>query len=587
MAEEFVRAADVAAGLAARAEDVCRHYLPGGSRAGNYWQAGDVSGAAGHSLYVHLSGPRVGKWRDTATQDRGDLLDLVRLSRRHATFREAMAEARGFLGGAAPAAVRPEPLRSPAADSARLERFFRSGRAIAADSAAGRYLEGRGLSVEDAGGLRWHPGAWIRIGEETLQLPAVLAPIRARDGRIEAIHRIFITPDGGAAQVRGRKRNSGSPVHGGVWFGDRGARRVAICEGVEDALAALRSLSSAEKRRLAVVASVSAGRLAAVAMPPSVRELVVIQDRDMAGERGWEAVQERYRDSEVAISRILPQGKDVNEDLLERGPEALRETLAPLTERLMRAPSRRTAEGPLDRFFADPGLLQEIEAEIRRLAGNAVAVRFTENPDRDVWGRYAAGVIELALGDQETMHAALSHEVVHALRDLGAISDEEWTTLEAKARRDWLDDPELDIRSRYADRPEREQIEEAIAEAFRRWRSGEVAEVGGRAHIRTHVAVRQGLLQRSAWSWLQYMGRYFRLDRAWRTRCRPSDRGGWSKRRQTATAAADSAGAARSFRKRIDSDCRKAQSETRTRLERRDGGRQVGPENFWRVQERR
>ena len=72
-------AADIAAALGARAEAVCRRYLPQGKKQGRYWVAGDLEGARGRSLFVRLHGPGVpGKWTDAATGEHGDLLDLVR-----------------------------------------------------------------------------------------------------------------------------------------------------------------------------------------------------------------------------------------------------------------------------------------------------------------------------------------------------------------------------------------------------------------------------------------------------------------------------------------------------------------------------
>ena len=47
-------AAEIAAALASRAEDVCRRYLPQGKKQGRYWLAGDVDGAPGRSLFVRL-----------------------------------------------------------------------------------------------------------------------------------------------------------------------------------------------------------------------------------------------------------------------------------------------------------------------------------------------------------------------------------------------------------------------------------------------------------------------------------------------------------------------------------------------------
>ena len=52
----------LAAALAARAEAVCRTYLPGGRKSGRYWMVGNVHGDAGRSMYVRLSPPGTPGW---------------------------------------------------------------------------------------------------------------------------------------------------------------------------------------------------------------------------------------------------------------------------------------------------------------------------------------------------------------------------------------------------------------------------------------------------------------------------------------------------------------------------------------------
>ena len=47
-------ASALAAALAARAEQVCRRYLPRGRKQRRYWTVGDVHGTEGRSLYVRL-----------------------------------------------------------------------------------------------------------------------------------------------------------------------------------------------------------------------------------------------------------------------------------------------------------------------------------------------------------------------------------------------------------------------------------------------------------------------------------------------------------------------------------------------------
>ena len=75
-----------------RAEDVCGRLLPGGVRRGAEWTCGDLSGAAGRSLRVRLSGERAGRWIDNATGERGG--DFVSLAAAVAKLPQAEAARR-------------------------------------------------------------------------------------------------------------------------------------------------------------------------------------------------------------------------------------------------------------------------------------------------------------------------------------------------------------------------------------------------------------------------------------------------------------------------------------------------------------
>ena len=55
-------ASALASALAARAEQVCRRYLPRGRKQGRYWTVGDVHGTEGRSLYVRLAPPGIPGW---------------------------------------------------------------------------------------------------------------------------------------------------------------------------------------------------------------------------------------------------------------------------------------------------------------------------------------------------------------------------------------------------------------------------------------------------------------------------------------------------------------------------------------------
>ena len=91
-------AAEIARRLAREAEAVCRHYLSNGRREGRYWMAGDVENTPGRSLFVRLSGSDfgkggAGKWKDAATGEDGDLLDLIAAARKLDTLSSVLDEA--------------------------------------------------------------------------------------------------------------------------------------------------------------------------------------------------------------------------------------------------------------------------------------------------------------------------------------------------------------------------------------------------------------------------------------------------------------------------------------------------------------
>ena len=302
------KAPELSAALAAQAETVCRHYLPDGVRNGAYWLIGDTTGEAGRSLYIHLDGPSRGKWADGATGEYGDLLDLIRAVGAHKSMADAMREATNFLGGRpAPAPAPRETAKTPpTVDSRGLQRMLDRGRAVAPGNAAGRYLDGRGLDPTGAGGLRFHPEAWVQVDGELREDARAAGP--GHDARGQA--------RGGAAALprlpRARRRRSStrsataaSPAREASGSAIGPPRRIAMVEGVEDALAVLHVLTPEERQNIAIVASLGSGRVASVALPAGARELILVQDHDDAGETAWEALGKRYGAGDIALSRIV------------------------------------------------------------------------------------------------------------------------------------------------------------------------------------------------------------------------------------------------------------------------------------------
>lgn len=333
-------ARDLSEALAARAEDLCQRYLPGGRRNGAYWTVGDVHGASGRSLFVRLVGPAsgrgaAGRWCDAATGQRGDLLDLIALNRGHTRLRDAMDEARSVLA-LPPAATQPAARaamagrRSDTAEAAR--RLYRAGHHVR-DTPAERYLAARSIALDDAAAavLRFHPAALYRDvpGDPRRTFPALLAPVTDLAGALTGLHRTFLAPRpgrGGDAGLLGKapvaspRRSLGHLAGHGVCLRRGDGTAWLVGEGIETAL----SLASLFPRA-GVVAALSASQLAILALPPGLSRLVIARDNDAAGREAAERLAGRARASSVTVSVLRPRLIDFNADLRRWGPEGVAE----------------------------------------------------------------------------------------------------------------------------------------------------------------------------------------------------------------------------------------------------------------------
>ena len=326
-------AAAIAAALAERAEDVCRHYLPHGRRQGRYWIAGDLDGARGRSLFVRLRGPGTpGKFTDAATGEHGDLLDLIRHRSHAPTLRAALAEARAFL------ALPPAPVSVAAAGPGAEEpydateaarRLWRRCRAIAG-SHAERYLHARGLARCRFAALRYHPELRYREGSSVRRLPALVAAVTGGDGAITGVQRTWLDPRRPAKAGVADPRKALGRVYGlAVRFGvpsDDAA--LVVGEGIETVLSLVTAVPE-----ITAAAALSAGSLGAFAPPPGLARLVIARDNDEDGALAAERLARRCARAGVAAKIVVPAGNDFNDDLVDFGAAALRARLAPLFRR--------------------------------------------------------------------------------------------------------------------------------------------------------------------------------------------------------------------------------------------------------------
>ncbi|MBA8801258.1 hypothetical protein FHW77_005013 [Agrobacterium sp. RC10-4-1] len=323
-------ASDLAGRLARDAEAVCRHYLSAGRRAGNYWLVGDVSNRMGRSLYVHLVGPRAGRWTDAATGQFGDLLDLIRETCGLVDFRDVADEARHFLS-----LPRPEPVSSRGTDAydfapverrtgVQAQRLFRMTQPLAG-TLADTYLRGRGiLRASTHAALRFHPSCYYRdlVTGHTSSYPALIAAVTDPAGAITGVHRSWLDPDGaGEAKVNGPRRALGGLLGNGVRFGfpvNAPVPVMAAGEGLETMLSLAHVMPG-----MPIVAALTANHLAAFRFPPGCRRIYIAADADAAGRHGIEGMSRRAQECGILPLVLSPELGDFNEDLRWLGPDRL------------------------------------------------------------------------------------------------------------------------------------------------------------------------------------------------------------------------------------------------------------------------
>ena len=329
MPHDLSPAAAIAAALAARAEDVCRRYLPNGRRLGRYWICGDLDGARGRSLFVRLTPPGVpGKFTDAATGQHGDLLDLIRYRTNAPTLRAALDEARRFLAlPVSPATAPAEPY--DATEAAR--GLWRRCRAVAGTHAES-YLRARGLLQCRFAALRFHPALRYREGSTVRRFPALVAAVTAGPGdedggAIAGVQRTWLDPRRPAKADVAVPRKALGRIHGlAVRFGTPADDApLVVGEGIETVLSLVTAVPE-----IRAAAALSAGSLGAFVPPPGVARLVIARDNDEDGALAAERLARRCVRAGVAATVIVPVGNDFNDDLVAFGADGLRARLAPL-----------------------------------------------------------------------------------------------------------------------------------------------------------------------------------------------------------------------------------------------------------------
>jgi len=330
--------------LADQAEAVCRRYLSAGRREGGHWRVGDLRDSPGRSLFVRLTNAgrgAAGRWADMATGEHGDLLDLIRQTRRLATFAETVEEARAFLRLPVheTGAIQDRAHRSRPFDRQLAARRVIAGSPPIGGTIAEAYLRRRGICAPPHFvTLRFHPRCYYRDGEtgRFARWPALLAIVTDLSGATTGVHRTYLARDGRAkAPVATPRRSLGSILGHGARFG-QAHDVMAAGEGVETVL----SIHTATPT-MPMVAALSASNLAAMRLPPTLRRIYVARDADEAGARATRTLCRRAAEQGVEAIVLTPRLGDFNDDLRVFGLAGLRASLA-----------RQLAPDDLERFLA-------------------------------------------------------------------------------------------------------------------------------------------------------------------------------------------------------------------------------------------
>lgn len=349
--------AEIEQRLRDNAAAIGRQMLPGArEEGGKYLVCGDVTGAAGDSLVLHISGTKAGLWKDWAANEGGDMLDLIGATQGLSSKAEQVAMAKQLLGiedqwsprGAAPdpaeqarraAQLRLMRERRQAEQLAERQKSIKRAKGIylsavpIAGTPAEGYLHARGLRAGEAGwpnALRYHAEVWN--GDVGGKRPALVAPIMMANGEQSGVHRIWLQHDEAKGWI---KLDVLKPkkAYGSAWGGfvpiAKGAsgkpmarmpedEPVYVTEGIEDALVVRMARPGAR-----VIAAVTLPNIGAIVLPAAARRLVIVADRDDkqkaidALERSIAAQQARGLDVRLCMP---PVGfKDLNDWLLGKG----------------------------------------------------------------------------------------------------------------------------------------------------------------------------------------------------------------------------------------------------------------------------
>jgi hypothetical protein len=194
------------------------------------------------------------------------------------------------------------PRQGAAKPSAKALAIWKSSQPITG-TLAESYLIARGITPPDPSPLKFHPALDYfdtAAPGGPVKLPAMVAAVQSVAGNMTAIQRTYIDPRGDRkAQVATPKKTLGTVTGGAVRLA-AAAPTLALCEGVEDALAL------AQMTGQAAWAVLGASNFRNFQPLPVTQKIVLAPDADLAGDKAVAEAAERFAELGLKVLHLRP-----------------------------------------------------------------------------------------------------------------------------------------------------------------------------------------------------------------------------------------------------------------------------------------
>jgi hypothetical protein len=176
----------------------------------------------------------------------------------------------------------------------------------AAGTLVASYLRSRSIDIPPPPTIRFHKACWHSGARRPF--PAMVAAVQGPDGRLVAVQRTYLRPDGsGKADVNPAKKALG-PTSGGAVRLAAASDGLLIGEGIE------RTLSAMQASGRPAWATLGTSGMKGLILPDHVRELVIIADADPPGIAAANAAADRWTgEGRTVRIAVPPAGRDFND----------------------------------------------------------------------------------------------------------------------------------------------------------------------------------------------------------------------------------------------------------------------------------